>query len=373
MSDRLYVATRKGLFTLERGSGGAPWRICRTAFLGDQVTMVLPDTRDNHVYAAIGHGHFGTKLHVSADGGMNWEERTAPAYPEPPAGAPEDRCPVRQIPIPWRLEYIWALEAGGADQPGLVWCGTLPGGLFTSRDRGASWELVRPLWDRPERKKWFGGGMDYPGLHSIVVDPRDSRRVTVAVSCGGVWVTTDGGESWNCRADGMRAAYAPPEHAYDPAIQDPHRLVACPARPETMWVQHHNGVFRSTDGATSWHEITEVPPSTFGFAVAVHPRQPDTAWLVPAIKDERRIPVDGKVVVVRTRDGGRSFEVLTQGLPQEHAYDIVLRHCLDVDRSGDRLAFGSSTGSLWTSDDQGDSWRTVSSNLPPIYCVRFAR
>jgi hypothetical protein len=120
-----------------------------------------------------------------------------------------------------------------------------------------------------------------------------------------------------------------------------------------------------------WEEIKEAGPSTFGFAVVVQPDDPDTAWFVPAIKDEKRIPVDGKVVVTRTRDAGKTFETLHNGLPQEHAYDLVFRHALDIDQSGNRLAFGSTTGSLWVSEDQGDTWQTISTNLPPVYCVRF--
>ena len=112
-------------------------------------------------------------------------------------------------------------------------------------------------------------------------------------------------------------------------------------------------------------------PSVFGFGVAVHPREPDTAWFVPAVKDECRVPVDGKVVAARTRDGGKSFEVLREGLPQEHAYDLVYRHALDIDESGDRLAFGSTTGGLWVTENQGDSWTAISTHLPPIYAVRF--
>lgn len=373
MNNRIFVATRKGLFTLDRAGGRTPWTITQSAFLGVQVPIVLPDPRDGWTYAAVGHGHFGSKLHRSPDGGKTWEECTVPAYPPKPDGVEEIRCPARGIPIPWGLELIWALEAGGADEPGALWCGTLPGGLFRSNDRGTSWELVRSLWDQPKRKDWFGGGMDYPGIHSICVDPRDSRHVTVGISCGGVWVTRNRGETWECRAKGMFAAYMPPERKYDEHIQDPHRLVQCPARPDAMWVQHHNGVFRSTDGSESWQEVANVQPSTFGFAVAVHPADPNTAWFVPAIKDELRIPVDGKVVVARTRDGGKSFEVLRNGLPQEHAYDLTFRHALDIDESGDRLAFGSTTGSFWTTDNQGDSWSCVTAHLPPAYCVRFTR
>jgi hypothetical protein len=164
----------------------------------------------------------------------------------------------------------------------------------------------------------------------------------------------------------------PPDKAYEPNVQDPHRLVMCPGRPEVGWVQHHNGIFRTGDGCRSWEEIKEVRPSGFGFAVAVHPHDGDTAWFVPAIKDERRIPVEGKLKVIRTRDGGRTFTELTRGLPQEDAYDIVYRHCLDVTGSGTTLAFGTTTGSLFVSEDQGDSWVNVSHHLPPVYAVRFA-
>jgi photosystem II stability/assembly factor-like uncharacterized protein len=145
-----------------------------------------------------------------------------------------------------------------------------------------------------------------------------------------------------------------------------------PAAPDYLWAQHHNGIFRSTDDSASWQEITAAAPSLFGFAVAVHPRDPDTAWFVPGHSDQKRIPVSGRVVVTRTRDGGRTFDVLTSGLPQRHAYDLVFRHCLDIDSTGDVLAFGSTTGSLWATDDAGDSWQTVTNHLPPVYCVRFA-
>lgn len=374
MSDRLFVGTRKGLFTMERGAGGGPkpWGITGSTLLGDSVSIVYIDPRDATVYAAVNHGHFGVKLHRSLDGGSKWEECATPTYPKPPDGAEPDRCPMAGIEIPWNTELIWSIAAGGADEPGGLWCGTMPGGLFRSEDRGTSWTMVRSLWDQPARKKWFGGGLDYPAIHSICVDPRDAQRIAVGVSCGGVWVTADGGTTWKCQADGMRAEYMPPDQSNDPDIQDPHCMVQCAADPDVLWVQHHNGVFRSTDGAKSWSEITAIEPSTFGFAVAVHPADPQTAWFVPAIKDELRIPVDGRVVVTRTRDGGRSCEVLRDGLPQTHAYDLTFRHALDVDETGDRLCFGSTTGSVWLSENQGDQWTCITTHLPPVHCIRFA-
>jgi len=270
------------------------------------------------------------------------------------------------------LQRIWAFAAGGPDRSGELWLGTIPGGLFRSCDRGDSWERVESLWNHPDRTKWFGGGADAPGIHSILVDPRDSKRVLVAVSCGGVWETLDDGATWTVRAEGMRADFMPPERANDPVIQDPHLVVACSADFDRLWAQHHCGIWKSTDGARSWTEVKEAGPSTFGFAVAVHPKNPGTAWFVPAVSDQHRIPVDGRLVVTRTRDGGASFDVLTEGLPQEHAYDLVYRHALDIDASGERLAFGSTTGGVWVSENGGDLWSAVSLHLPPVYAVCFA-
>jgi Sortilin, neurotensin receptor 3, len=260
------------------------------------------------------------------------------------------------VESPTELE-LWALEAGGPDEPSVIWSGTLPGGLFRSTDHGQSWEMIRALWDHPKRKQWMGGGADLPGIHSICVDPRNSRRVWVAVSTGGIWFTEDAGASWTQRGEGMRAEHVPPELTHDPIAQDVHCLVQCPAAPYRMWVQHHNGIFVSSDEGKTFSEISGVEPSTFG---------------VPEIKDEKRIPPDGKLIVTRTRDGGKSFDFLTKGLPQSHAYDVVYRHALALDEAGDRLAFGSTTGGLWVSEDQGDRWACVTHTLPPIYSVRFA-
>jgi hypothetical protein len=284
-----------------------------------------------------------------------------PVYPPQPEGAPGPA---------WKLDQIWVLEAGGADEPGTLWAGTLPGGLFRSADRGEHWQLVESLWRHPARTEWGGGGYDTPGIHSICVDPRDSRHLTLAVSTGGVWRTRDRGATWEVCASGMEAHYMPPEKRGDPVSQDVHRMVSCRARPEAMWVQHHNGVYRSLDGAASWQEIRTPALSAFGFAVVVDPNDGDTAWFVPAVKDEYRIPVDGRLAVTRTRDGGRSFEILDGGLPAP-AYDLVYRHGLDIDAGGERLAMGSTTGGLWLSENRGEHWQCICAHLPPIYAVRF--
>jgi ligand-binding sensor domain-containing protein len=365
MSDGLFVSTRKGLFTVTRKAG--KWDITGADFLGDNVTLTLTDDRDGRHYAALDHGHFGVKLHRSTATG--WEEVATPAYPPKPEGHEEVDHWGR--PLNWSTARIWALTAGGPDEPGVIWCGTLPGGLFRSADHGESWEICRPLWDHPKRREWGGGGADLPGIHSICIDPRNSNCMSVAVSTGGIWFTGDGGGNWSLRGKGMRAEYMPEDRAYDPVAQDVHCLAQCQTAPHRMWVQHHNGIFVSSDEGHTFSEIKDVAPSAFGFAVVVHPRDPDTAWFVPEIKDEKRIPRNGSLVVTRTRDAGKNFEVLTRGLPQSHAYDIVYRHALALDPAGDRLAFGSTTGGLWVSEDQGDSWACVTHTLPPIYSVRF--
>lgn len=365
MSERLWVGTRKGLFELRLTH--QVWSIDRVSFLGDHVTYVLPGTAQGHTFVALKHGHFGSKLHRCDSSGV-WSEIAVPVYPPKPDDVPDVIDPNRKMPIPWSLDMIWSIEMGG-DQK--MWCGTLPGGLFTSTDLGENWELNMPLWSLPNRSSWFGGGYDLPGIHSICIDPVDPRRVTVAISCGGVWHTSNSGLTWECRANGMRAEYMPPDLAYNPDIQDPHRMVQCVSQPNHLWVQHHNGIFRSTDYGMNWSELVPDGPSRFGFAVAVHPKNPETAWFVPAVKDELRFPKDGKFVVTRTTDGGQTLDILSRGLPQQHAYHLVYRHALDVDSTGEQLAVGSTTGGLWISQDRGDTWQNISTDLPPIHCVRF--
>jgi hypothetical protein len=362
MSDRAYLSTRKGLFELRRTGG--QWQVGERHFLGEPVSMALADARDGALYAALNLGHFGVKLHRRDPGSDGWTEIAAPAYPLKDAASTD--------PVEWKNKLIWSLEAGGADQPGVLWAGTLPGGLFRSNDRGDSWQLARALWDMPQRSQWFGGGYDVPGIHSICVDPRNSDHILVGVSCGGVWRTEDGGESWSVSATGMRADYMPPELNENEAVQDPHRIVRCAGMPDLLWCQHHNGIWRSRDNGHRWEEVTHVPLSNFGFAVAVHPQDGQTAWFAPAEADQRRIPVETAMAVTRTGDGGRSFDVQRAGLPQQQCYDLVYRHGLAVSDDGQRLLMASTTGGVWVSDNAGGSWQTVSTTMPPVYAVCFA-
>ncbi|GGF08821.1 hypothetical protein GCM10011611_12870 [Aliidongia dinghuensis] len=362
MNQPLLVGTRKGLFILEAGTAG-DWTIRHHAFPGVPVTITTHDPRDGTLYAGLNHGHFGVKLHRSDDGGANWTELPAPAFP---AGFPPDAA---DKPAP-SVSLLWSLEPGA--EPDELWAGTIPGALFHSTDRGASWLLVESLWREDSRQLWFGGGYDAPGIHSILPDPRDRRHLVLGVSCGGVWLSPDAGAHWELGGAGLVASYMPEARQEDTAVQDPHRIVRCDAAPDRLWMQHHCGIFRSDDGGRNWVRLDGLPVPDFGFAVAVHPDDPDIAWFVPAESDESRIPSDGQFCVTRTRDGGRSFERLGDGLPAPPAFDLVYRHGLAVAPDGRTLAMGSTTGGLWTSADGGERWQLANARLPPIASVQFA-
>lgn len=363
-ASELWVGTRKGLVQMERNGGG--WKVVALHHAGIPVPYAFKDPRSGKVFASLDHGHWGTKLSRSDDNGKTWKELTPPSFPEgevqyDPWNAGAEK--------PAKVDYLWVMQPGGADQEGRIWFGTNPGGLFKSDDHGDTIELVRGLWDHPTRPKWMGGGRDTPGIHSVVVDPRDSDRVLIGISCAGVLETTDGGATWALRNEGLTADFLP-----DPNSEvgyDPHFVMACAANPDVLWQQNHCGIWRSTDGAKSWDAIHEEEgPAKFGFPIAVHPDQPDTAWVVPAISDGKRM-ADGTVRVCRTDDGGATWKEQTNGLPEQHAWDLVYRHALDI-ATGDELAFGSTTGNLWFTADGGEHWESVSHHLPPIYSVRFA-
>lgn len=355
---KVLFSTRKGLVEMTARDGTLHYE--KTHFQGDPISITTVDGA-GHWWAAVNLGHFGTKLRRSDDAGANWTEISVPAYPEKPED-PDD-------PNPWALQLIWSLEVD-PNIPGRLWAGTIPGGLFRSDDYGDSWVLNEPLWNRPERKGWFGGGYDQPGIHSVAIHPDDSDHITVAVSCAGVWKSRDGGDSWTLIGDGLRAAFMPEDMQFDKGVQDVHRMVVSPTDPNRVWVQHHNGIFVSNDGAETFTEL-EPEPSTFGFVVAVHPTNPDVAWFVPGVKDEFRYPVDLALAVNHTEDGGKTFTARRDGLPQQACFDLIYRHGLAVDATGECLAMGSTTGNAWFSADGGRQWKGVSNHLPPVYAVTF--
>jgi len=386
MSNRILVGTRKGTFIVERQARG--WVPHLAGHPGMGVNFVARDPHTGTLWALLGHGHWGAKLSRSRDGGKNWTDAPQIRYPE---GArylalpdPSEDNPEMSGPVSTRdatLLKLWSLAFG---PPGRIYVGTIPGGLFESTDGGESFELNRGLWDHDSRggnlfegegngmTHWFGtpaaDGEFAPGIHSILVDPRNGDHMYVAISTAGVLATTDGGKTWVGRNVGMTNDYLP-----DPNAEwghDPHAIELCPGDPDHIWQQNHCGVFYSSDGAATWKKVSEPDQGVhFGFPVAVDAEDGQTAWLVPGQSDMQRTAIRGGLFVARTQDGGQSWEDLREGLPHENAYDVVYRHALGI--GGQSLAFGTTTGNLYVSEDRGDSWQTVANNLPPIYSVRF--
>jgi photosystem II stability/assembly factor-like uncharacterized protein len=359
MKSTLLLGTRKGLIAYHVQNNY--WQVENISFEGVPVSIAYADPRNGTWWACLDHGHWGVKLHRSKDRGNTWEEVTAPAYPE--GEEIKDGMPAA-------TRYIWSMAHGGKNSLSKLWVGTDPGGLFLSEDGGNSFQLVESLWKHPTRKEgWFGGGRDQPGIHSIVVDPRDENHIHVAVSCAGVFETADAGKTWEIRNNGLRADFLP-----DPAAEtghDPHILVAAPTNPDILWQQNHCGIFRSTNGANNWQDVSQSQgPARFGFAIAVADDNPDQAWVAPANSDENRTAIQGGLSICRTDDGGKSWKDLRKGLPQKDCFDIVYRHALAS--SADAVAFGTTTGNLFFSSDRGENWQVLNNYLPMIYSVQFA-
>lgn len=358
MKKTLLLGTRKGLIAYCYKNGN--WEAENLSFEGVPVSIAYADPRNGKWWAALDHGHWGVKLHRSSDRGVTWEEVAAPAYPE--GEEIKDG-------VPATTRYIWAINQGGNNYSKRLWLGTDPGGLFMSEDDGNSFQLVESLWNHPSRKTlWMGGGRDMPGIHSIVVDPRNEDHIYIGISCAGVFETTDGGKSWQARNKGLRADFLP-----DPSSDighDPHIIVAAPSDPDAMWQQNHCGIFRTTNGAVNWQDISENDgPAKFGFAIAVADDNPEQAWVAPADSDAIRVSIKGALCICRTDDGGKTWIQQRNGLPQENCFDIVYRHALAT--SGNAVAFGTTTGNLFFSDDKGDNWQVINNYLPMVYSVQF--
>lgn len=356
----LVLGTKKGLLLLEQGKHD--WRARPLQHPGIHVSYAFHDARTGTLWAALDHGHWGSKLSRSKDGGQSWTEVAPPKYPE---GA---TTPLTKKPA--SLRYVYSLAPGRGQEPGRLYLGTVPGGLFVSEDEGASWRLLTGLWDHPTRERWGQAGKDFdePGLHSVLVDPRDPRRLLVGISSAGVMGSSDGGETWEPRNVGLKNTYLP--DGWAEVGHDPHFVMACEREPDVVWQQNHCGVFRSTNGGKSWTDIGQPGgPVNFGFPIAADAQDPLRAWVVPATSDDKRYAVDGALCVGRTEDGGKSWTILREGLPQEGCFDVAYRHGLDV--RGDLLAFGTTTGNLYFSADRGESWRALGTNFPPINSVRF--
>lgn len=345
---KLLVGTAKGAFILERNGSG--WSIDGPHFPGRSVYAIMLDRRAGRrrIWAAATSWHFGAELVFSDDNGKTWDmpEEMRIKFPENTEAS---------------LENIWQIAAGADDDT--LYIGTAPAAIFESHDNGAAFSLNRGLWDHPHREQWtpgFGG----LAVHTIVTDVDDPNSLTIAISTGGVYRSADGGKCWNVANTGVKAYFLP--DPYPEFGQCVHKIVRHPSKKSTFFLQNHHGVYRSRDGAATWEEIENGLPSNFGFPVTV--TDDGSVFIIPLQKDAERFTCEGKLRVYRSRDEGETWEPLTNGLPQENAYEVILRDAMDS--NGDEVYFGTKNGKLFGSADNGDSWQMIQGSLPEINCVR---
>lgn len=349
---QVLIGTRKGAFILESDTARRDWRtrgpFCQTW----PIHHFVRDAREGVLYAAGGNAWYGPSVWRSPDDGATWSQSSAGlTYGE---GEP-------------KVTTIWNLTP--AD--GTLYAGVEPAGLFRSRDGGRTWSHVNGLREHPSRPEWQPGAGGLC-LHSICVHPTDPERLWVGISAVGTFETTDGGAAWQTRNRGVRADFIPgPTPEFGQCV---HNLRLHPARPEVLYQQNHCGVYRSDDGGRQWSEITPGLPSEFGFPLAIHPSDPSTIYVIPHNgPEDGRHMIDGRAAVWRSRDRGDTWQRLDNGLPIQNAYITVLREALAMDPLDPAgVYFGTSTGQLFASADEGGHWRLVADFLPPIWSVEAA-
>lgn len=345
---KLLVGTAKGAFILGRENGG--WTIDGPHFAGRSVyaTMLDRRARRNRIWAAATSWHFGAELVFSDDNGKTWDmpEEMRIKFPEDTGKS---------------LENIWQIAAGADDDT--LYAGVAPAAIFESHDNGEKWLLNRGLWNHPHREQWtpgFGG----LAVHTIVTDTDDPDSLKIAISTGGVYQSSDGGKNWKVTNSGVKAYFLP--DPYPEFGQCVHKIVRHPSKKDTFFLQNHHGVYRSRDGATTWQEIENGLPSNFGFGITATDN--GTVFIVPLDSDGKRFTCEGKLRVYRSSDEGENWEPLVNGLPQENAYEVVLRDA--VGSAGNEVYFGTKNGKLFGSVDNGDSWEMIQGSLPEINCVQ---
>jgi len=356
----LMVGTTKGAFLLRSGPDREGWEELEGPhFPGEEVYSLALDQRGGRrrLWAAPGNPFFGCTLRHSDDLGDSWSEEDAHSVRFPEESG-------------LSMKRIWQIWPGREVDPDHLYLGVEPACVFESRDGGASWAPLVGFMNHEHRPKWEPGNGGLC-LHTLIPHPRDSARMLVAFSTGGVYGTEDGGASWAPRNKGVRAEFLPDKH---PEFgQCVHKIDHHPDRPETLFLQNHWGLYRSDDWGASWNDIANGVPSDFGFALSVHPHRPETVYIVPLESDEYRCTPEARLRVYRTADGGGSWHALTEGLPQEDAWETVLRDALCTDsRDPAGVYFGTRSGKLWASRDDGDSWSLAQEGLPPVVCVKAA-
>jgi hypothetical protein len=352
----LAIGTVKGLF-LARSTTRTSWELSDLTFGMNSVYAVAIDTRaEPRLFVAATSEHWGPSVFHSDDLGGTWVEPDggALAFPQDTGAS---------------LERAWQI-APSKSEPGVVWAGTQPSALFRSEDGGEHYTLVRSLWDHPHRPEW-GEGFGGQAIHTVLPHPEDPARILVAMSTGGVYRSEDAGESWTAANRGVQVIFAPDR--YPEFGQCVHKVARDPNNPDRLFMQNHNGVYRSDDDGRDWDSIADTLPTDFGFAMVTHPRRSDVAYNFPIVGGGDRVPPDHACRVFRTEDAGATWAPLTKGLPQENYFDIVLRDAMctdDADPAG--VYFGTRNGQVFASADEGESWAEVATHLPGVLCVRAA-
>lgn len=357
----LLVGTMKGAFVLKSDRARTNWEVGGPYFPGRAIYAMNYDGRDgrNKLWAAVNSSFWGSYLSASNDFGKTWTE-------------PETYGVKFPDDTETSLKQIWQIVPGNQDEPKTLYCGVEPAALFRSDDAGETWSLVKGLHDHPHRPQWQPGGGGLC-LHTILPDPKNKERMHIAISTGGVYRTDDGGKSWAARNVGVRAQFLPEGQRYPEFGQCVHKIVSHPANPQRLFLQNHWGLYRSDDGGDNWTDIANGVPSDFGFALEIDHNNPNTAYIIPLESDEFRCTPEAKLRVYKTSNAGDSWEPLTNGLPQENAFETVLRDGMSGDEQQPMgLYFGTRNGKLFGSNDAGTSWFTIEEGLPQIACVKTA-
>ncbi len=351
---RVLVGTRKGAFILESDAKRVSWDIAGPHFGGWELYHLKGCPADpDRIFASQSTSWFGQLIQRSSDGGKTWEPVGNEFRYD---GVPGTHQWYDGTPHPWEFTRVWHLEPSHTD-PDTVYAGVEDAALFRSTDGGREWHELAGLRGHGSGPSWQpgAGGMC---LHTIVMDPRDPRRIFVAISAAGVFRTDDAGATWRPVNRGLHSEGIPdPDADVGHCV---HHIAVHPSRPDVLFMQKHWGVMRSDDGAESWHEISGNLPSDFGFVIDVHAHDPETLYVVPIKSDSEHYPPDGRLRVYRSRTGGSEWEALTKGLPQQDCYVNVLRDAMAVDSLDPcGVYFGTTGGQVYASADAGQSWAPI--------------